>query len=1115
MMRFVFFGIILGGFALPGGAQSFYRSRLDDPKAVYLTQDRFAVRGDGQADDSAAVQAAIDKVQETTGEGIVFVPEGRYRVTRTIYVWPGIRVIGYGEKRPVFVLADATPGFQQGMGTMFFFAGMRAPGGRGFRRPPPPPGPVPPNPAAADAGPGTFYSAMSNIDFEIGADDGAAVAVRFHVAQHGYLAHMDFHIGSGLAALNDIGNEAEDLHFFGGRYGILTRKPSPAWQFTLIDSTFDGQREAAIRENEAGLTLVHCAFRNVPTAIAIDEHYSDELWVKDARFENISGPAIVISNESSRMTQVNLESSACSRVPVFARFRESGRQIAGVGEIYQVRSFSHGLTLGGLGAIGEIKTNYDAVPLSKMPAPGSNAIAGLPPIDTWVNLRSLGLKGDGKTDETAAVQKAIAEHRVLYIPSGRYVVSDTITLRPDTVLIGLHPDETQFDILDSTPGFQGPGAPRPLLRAPRGGANIVTGIGLYTGGINSRAVAAMWEAGEDSLMDDVRFLGGHGTRGPDGRRENPYNGNLSGDPDPRRRWDSQNASLWITHGGGGTFANIWTPSTFAQAGLYISDTTTPGHVYQLSSEHHVRTEIKLDQVENWELYALQTEGERGESESASSLEISRSRNLTIANFHGYRVVRGFRPFPYAIRLTQSRDIRFRNIHVDSNSSAPYCPESGPCRQYVRSSKFSYETCIFDPNLNAEVRDREFAFLNVPGDPGAPGAGSRARPVRPSPVLAPGASVEKLSTGFYNISGAAVDAAGRLHFVDAHWHRIYRWDPEKKELTVVRDNPLDPVNLVFDKAGNLIVVSSGGTGMAVYAFRPDAPEEEITVLEREPAAERPGMTAILPVNYWVNGDFTNTLSTDTYRYVSIDEMFRKLVTTRTPYQYVSPDRSLFIPADDVYVQGPPHLGYKCAHILQAFGLVKAAPERPFYVTNESEQRTYRGKVNPDGTLADLRLFVEQGGENLAQDRNGNVYLAAGQVFVYDSSGKANRHDSGSRAAARPGLRREGFPYAVHSYAVELIRRANAVTPCSARSGPANRRLILRGAGALTALAFLGGLIGASFAGGSTRFAGFQSPVPASPYRPSPAPQPDCGVDDQGLARQDVQPGPLARRKRPVT
>ena len=77
---------------------------------------------------------------------------------------------------------------------------------------------------------------MSNIDFEIGAGNPAAVAIRFHVAQHAFLTHMDFRLGSGLAGVYQAGNEAEDLHFYGGRYGILTEKTSPAWQFTLIDS---------------------------------------------------------------------------------------------------------------------------------------------------------------------------------------------------------------------------------------------------------------------------------------------------------------------------------------------------------------------------------------------------------------------------------------------------------------------------------------------------------------------------------------------------------------------------------------------------------------------------------------------------------------------------------------------------------------------------------------------------------------------------------------------------------------------------------------------------------------------------------------------------------------
>ncbi len=272
-------------------AASAITARLDDPKAVYLAPPEFAVHGNGADDDSAAIQSAIDKAEGNHHEGIVFVPSGRYRLTRTVYVWPGVRIFGYGATRPVFLLSANTPGFQSGMGVMVMFTGA-SPADQarmGGRVPFPPPGSVPPNDNIADANSGTFYSAMSNIDFEIGDGNPAAIAIRFHVAQHAYLTHMDFHTGSGLAALTQIGNEAEDLHFYGGRYGILTEKTSPAWQFTLIDSVFDGQREAAIREHEAGLTLIRDTFRNVPVAIDIDPHYSDELWVKDSRFENISG----------------------------------------------------------------------------------------------------------------------------------------------------------------------------------------------------------------------------------------------------------------------------------------------------------------------------------------------------------------------------------------------------------------------------------------------------------------------------------------------------------------------------------------------------------------------------------------------------------------------------------------------------------------------------------------------------------------------------------------------------------------------------------------------------------------------------------------------------------
>jgi sugar lactone lactonase YvrE len=936
--------VVLLGLVLPLQAQSVYSTRLDDPEAIYLGSARFPVDPDASADDSAVIQDAIDAAEMQHVQGIVFVPEGRYRITRTVYVWPGVRIVGYGDHRPVFLLPDNTPGYQNDLGYMFMFAGARPDSTHAhFNFPvrhdqPPIPGTVPPNNIIPDANPGTFYSAMSNVDFDLGSGNPGAVAIRFHVAQHCYLSHINFHIRSGLAALKDIGNESEDLHFYGGKYGIVTVMPSAGWQYTLLDSSFEGQSVAAIKEHQAGLTLVHDWFREVPHAIDIDAGYPDELWIENSRFEDITGPAIVISDEKNARTEINVVNSTCHNVKIFAHFRDSRRNIAGLAENYAVSSFEHGLTMRGPGDTGEIRTSFDPKPSRSLPSVGP-AIAPLPPTNTWVNLRSLGVKGDGVTDDTAAIRKAIEEHRVLYVPMGRYVVRGTIKLRPDTVLIGLHPSMTLFEIPDETPAFQGPGSPVPLLEAPRGGHTIVTGVGLYTNGINSRAVGALWMAGADSLMDDVRFLGGHGTNAPDGTRINPYNNTHTADPDILRRWDSQYPSLWVTDSGGGTFADIWTPSTFAQAGMYVSDTDTPGHVYELSSEHHVRNEVKLERVKNWEIDALQTEEERGESPFALPLSIEQSSNITIANYHAYRVVSSYQPFPCAIKISESSNIRFRNVHVNSNS------------------KVSFENAIVDATYHQQVRAREFASLDVPGASIAPNQGDL------SSILPAGARVKRLATGFFNISGAAVDPAGQLYFVDAHWQRIYRWSPQNAEAVVVRDDPLDPINLAFDRAGDLLVVSYQGDG-TVYAFRPGSPETPMSLLKPERAQPRPEMTAFLPDDVWASTD----------------------LSVKTPWQYVSPDGSVFIPASDAFVKGELRWGTKLANILHAFGLESVVPGYPVYITDQSDEKTYKVDVQSDGTFGSATLLAEDGGQAVAQDKNGNVYLAAEQVLVYKPDGQ---------------------------------------------------------------------------------------------------------------------------------
>ena len=235
-------------------------------------------------------------------------------------------------------------------------------------------------------------------------------------------------------------------------------------------------------------------------------------------------------------------------------------------------------------------------------------------------------------------------------------------------------------------------------------------------------------------------------------------------------------------------------------------------------------------------------------------------------------------------------------------------------------------------------------------------------------MAAGAKLEKLAGGFFNISGGAVDSSGDLYFVDAKWQSIYRWSVSSHQLSVVRDNPLDPVQLTFDKSGNLIVISYQGNG-TVYTFKPGTTFDQLSLLQPEPSLPRPGMTPVLPVDYWRN-----------------ENDFPEAVTRTKPYQFVSLDRSIFIPAGEDFVKGSTYYGSKIHDVLRAFGLAPAPIGQTFYVSDEEEQKTYKSSPDQNGTLTGLKLFVNVGGESVTGDAEGNVYIAAGQIYVFNSSGK---------------------------------------------------------------------------------------------------------------------------------
>ncbi|MDR3711886.1 MAG: glycosyl hydrolase family 28-related protein [Puia sp.] len=967
---------------------SFYRQRLEDEEALYFTPDKYKIRADGSMDVSDALQGAINELKTEHNFGVLFIPEGTYLISKTIYIPRAVRLIGYGAKRPLIVLAKNAPGFRiadptdkgQAKYMFWFISDLPKTGNR-----------------MGDAGASTFYSALSNINLKIEDGNPVAVALRTHFAQHSFISHADIFIGRGKAGMFDVGNEMEDVRFFGGDFGIYTTKPSPGWQFMMVDTWFEGQRVAAIQTREGGLTIVRMHAKNTPAVIDIVPNFHERLFMEDCQWENISGPALTIGIADNATDQISLRNIDCRNVPIAVAYRQTSEQVPGAGPVYTIRNFMHGLQMDSLHAEPVVKTIRDFEARDRFPAPVPRDIPDFPAIESWINLRSLGAKGDGITDDTKVIQAAIDQYPAIYIPTGWYRVSETIHLKPNTALIGLNPIATQFILANNTEAFGSFGAPKPLLETAKNGTNIVSGIGLSTNADNPRAVACKWTAGAGSYMNDVKFIGGHGgmdriwKQPPSAEKATAYRGN---GVDPS--WDTQYWSLWITDGGGGTFKDIWTANTYAGAGAYISNTNTPGHIYAMSIEHHVRNEIRLNKVTNWKIYALQLEEESREGTECQPMELADCHDMVFANLYMFRVIRIIKPYPYSIRNWGSDRIEFLNVHNYSQI------------------KYTTSLPLYDINTNTQVRPWEFSRLYIgEGEAGGKGTGPETAAPQPeaglahpvttnSPIAseapgAPGASrtsnafdepAHRLATGFEFAEGICSDSKGNVYFCDSRLRRIYRWSSQTNTIHLLADYPWEPLSLACDKNDNLLVVfkytpkpgylrdgrpevytnppdaagtsfsgwGNSGFGTLVYAVDPGNPDETIRLLEKvKMGSVNPVYKALYPAHRWRDYHDFNT------------------VTVNRPEEcFLAPDKVTIIPV--VY------------DLARSACLAEAFPGKPLYVTDEYDKRTVQLTVSPGGFVSDMRPFVEKGEFGSAVDAGGKVYVADGQIYIYDPSGR---------------------------------------------------------------------------------------------------------------------------------
>ena len=218
------------------------------------------------------------------------------------------------------------------------------------------------------------------------------------------------------------------------------------------------------------------------------------------------------------------------------------------------------------------------------------------------------------------------------------------------------------------------------------------------------------------------------------------------------------------------------------------------------------------------------------------------------------------------------------------------------------------------------------------------------------------TLKKLHGDFKFTEGPAVDTTGAIYFTDIPNNRIHKWTLDGK-LETVRENSGGTNGLMFDEKGNLVMCE-----MAARRVTQLDPEGKLTVLAERCDDKRLNS----PNDLWID-KAGGIYFTDPW-YGSADDLEQD---GRHVY-YITPDRSAIKRvADD---------------LVNPNGLIGTADGKHLYIADHGDDKTFIYNIQPDGTLADKRLFAQQGSDGVALDVRGNLYLTTDRVNVYNPKGE---------------------------------------------------------------------------------------------------------------------------------
>jgi hypothetical protein len=254
-------------------------------------------------------------------------------------------------------------------------------------------------------------------------------------------------------------------------------------------------------------------------------------------------------------------------------------------------------------------------------------------------------------------------------------------------------------------------------------------------------------------------------------------------------------------------------------------------------------------------------------------------------------------------------------------------------------------------------------------------------------LRPGARarrVDKLAGDFLALGGGAVDAKGKLYFIDRQLPP-HPWLVRRKGLSIV------PITARSGQPrgrsiGHLMVLSSDGPEATVYssipAIRPASARDRA-----DARRDRAGARVALPGSFWNNGEFRDQYDPASDRIHDARRDVRARHGRAQGARICLARRQPGLPAFASGSRARPIISAGASPIRST--PMAGSPARSASASMSPTDRR-NGPIAacsaPAALVTDLKPFAARGGESVAVGPDGRVYVANGQVFVYGADGR---------------------------------------------------------------------------------------------------------------------------------